>query len=103
MLTLKAQTYTTAPVATTSITTAVSDNTITTSDKQPAKEILNNQDIVKMVKAKVSNNLIISIIKTSEANFDLKIESIIFLSNQGVSSDIITEMKNAMDKKSGNK
>jgi hypothetical protein len=98
------QTSTIAPVATSSIATTVSVTTNTASPtRQPTKELLNNQDIIKMVKAKVSNNLIINIIKTSDANFDLKIESIIFLSNQGVSSDIIAEMKNAMDTKNGNK
>lgn len=67
------------------------------------KETLTNDNIKKMVKSKLSDELIINVIKTSNVNFDLNVEAMIDLSNQGVSSAVILEMKNAMDKKTGNK
>lgn len=63
------------------------------------KEIITNVSVIKMTKAKLSDDLIIDVINTSEVNFDLTVESMVNLSNNGVSSTVIKEMKNAMAKK----
>lgn len=82
---------------TTSIKTNPQPNTVNKAAEP--KEIITNASVIKMTKAKLSEDLIIDVIKTSEVNFDLKVESMVNLSNNGVSSTVIKEMKNAMEKK----
>ena len=91
-VTTQTVTQVTKPTPTTSINPQ--DNTTT-----PPKEIITNTSIIKLTKAKLSDDLIIDVIKTSEVNFDLKVESMVNLSNNGVSSAVIKEMKAAMEKK----
>lgn len=92
------QTQAPAPVtATTSVSNPVTKPVI--KETQPTKEIITNASIIKMAKAKLSDDLIIDVIKSSEVNFDLKVESMVNLSNNGVSSAVIKEMKAAMEKK----
>lgn len=93
-------TSTITSVSTNTFTPAVTVNTIIpTPTKEEVKQVLTNDNIKKMVKSKLSDELIISVIKTSEVKFDLQVDAMIDLSNQGVSSTVILEMKNAMDKK----
>ena len=79
--------------------TPQTDSTATKTATSVQKEIITNASIIKMTKAKMSEDLIIDIIKTSDVNFDLKVESMVNLSNSGVSSIVIKEMKNAMEYK----
>jgi hypothetical protein len=48
------------------------------------------------VKNELSDELIISIINHSEVDFNLNVDSMIDLSNQGVTSKVILAMKQAM-------
>lgn len=96
----------TVPSTTTSASSvSTSTNSVKTSPQSDVvkaseqKEIITNASIIKMTKAKLSEDLIINVIKTSDVNFDLKVESMVNLSNNGVSSNVIMEMKNAMEKK----
>jgi predicted nucleic acid-binding Zn-ribbon protein len=58
-------------------------------------ETLTNSIIIKMVKANLSDDLIISEINGSKVNFNVSTDSIKFLSNSNVSSRIIQAMKSA--------
>jgi hypothetical protein len=62
-------------------------------------DALTNTTIINLVKAKLSDDLIINLINSSEVNFNLSVDSMIFLSNQNVSSAVIMAMKNAMKRK----
>lgn len=57
-----------------------------------AEEILTNETVVSMVKAKFGETLIISKIKSSKNKFDVSTDAIIELKNQGVSEKIIQTM-----------
>jgi hypothetical protein len=63
---------------------------------------LTNSNIINLVKTKLSDDLIIKVISSSEVNFNLGVDSMIFLSNQNVSSAVIMAMKNAMKQNTGN-
>lgn len=56
-------------------------------------ETLTNSTIIKMVKAKLSDDIIIDEINSSKVNFNVSIDSIKFLSNKNVSSRVIQAMK----------
>jgi hypothetical protein len=58
-------------------------------------EALTNTTIIKMVKAKLSDDLIIDEINTSKVNFDLSAGSLTLLSNENVSGKVIQAMKAA--------
>ena len=60
-------------------------------------ETLTNTTIIKMVKAKLSDDLIIDEINTSKVNFDLSAGSLTLLSNENVSGKVILAMKAAND------
>lgn len=60
-----------------------------------AEEILSNETVVSMVKAKFGETLIISKIKSSKNKFDVSTDAIIELKNQGVSEKIIQTMVEA--------
>jgi hypothetical protein len=62
---------------------------------QPA-EILTNLKVIELVKNELSDELIISIINHSKVDFNLNVDSMIDLSNQGVTSKVILAMKQAM-------
>lgn len=64
---------------------------------QPAEK-LTNSTIIKMVKAKLSDDLIIGEINNSEVNFNVSPDSIKYLSAENVSSPVIGAMKAANDK-----
>lgn len=58
-------------------------------------ETLTNSTIIKMVKAKLSDDLIIDEINSSKVNFNVSADSIKFLSNENVSYQVIQAMKTA--------
>ncbi len=57
-----------------------------------AAEILTNADIVKMVKAGISNEIIITKIKTTDCNFKLTVDEILKLKDEGVPEEVLNEM-----------
>ncbi|MEI7501287.1 MAG: hypothetical protein WCK84_12680 [Bacteroidota bacterium] len=61
--------------------------------------ILTNESVIEMVKINMSDDMIISIIGSSQVNFDVTINAMINLSNKNVPSTVIKAMKNAMNKK----
>lgn len=66
---------------------------------------MTNNDVIQLVKAGMSEDLIISLIAKSETTFDTSTKSIIALSKAGVSQKIISAMINPVkaDTKSGQK
>lgn len=66
--------------------------------EQPKNDTLTNTSIVNMVQSQLSDEMIISIISKSQVNFNMSVDSMIYLSNQNVSSAVIRAMKNAMKK-----
>lgn len=60
-----------------------------------SSEALTNSTIIKMVKAKLSDDLIIDEINSSRVNFNVSIDAIKYLSDENVSSGIIQAMKTA--------
>jgi len=53
---------------------------------------MTNEDVIKLVKAGMSEELIISVIAKSEAAFDTSTDAVITLSKKGVSQKIISAM-----------
>lgn len=58
------------------------------------KEVITNNTIVKMVKAKLGEDIIISKIRDSKTNFDLSTDILIKLKEDGVSDNVINAMQN---------
>ena len=54
-----------------------------------AQETLTNQSVVEMVKAGLSERVIIAKIRTSPTNFDTRTDALIALKNNGVSEQVI--------------
>ncbi len=70
------------------------------SKENEVNETITNTNIVNLVKAELSDDLIIKIINKSDVNFSLSVDDMIMLSNQNVSSTVISAMRNAMKRKS---
>ena len=70
-------------------------------NNKPRTDTLTNLSIVNMVESNLSDDLIIKLINKSEVNFDVSIDAMILLSDQKVSSAIISSMKTAMKRKTG--
>lgn len=70
--------------------------------KEPSvkTEVLANVSVTNMVQNKLSDELIISIINRSKVNFDLSVNSMVYLAGQHVSSRVIMSMKQAMKNQS---
>src|SRR5713101_7098300 len=68
-----------------------------TSEQTAAKpgEALTNADVVKMVEAKLSDDLIVSKIRASACSFDTSTDTILKLKSQGVSDGVIQAMVSA--------
>jgi len=62
---------------------------------QDAQTVLNNDDVLQMVAANLSEELILSQIRSSGTAFELSVTEIIHLSTNGVSDTIITAMQTA--------
>jgi hypothetical protein len=69
--------------------------------EKPTTDILTNTTIIDLVKSKLSDDIIINIINRSKTNFNLDVDSLIFLSSQYVSSKVIMAMKNSLRIKAG--
>ncbi|HSO77166.1 MAG TPA: hypothetical protein VLQ76_01240, partial [Bacteroidales bacterium] len=69
----------------------------------PETEVLTNSSITDLVKSELTDPLIIAIIRRSKVDFNLGVDAIVELSGQGVSSDVILEMKQAMGRQSSQK
>jgi hypothetical protein len=70
--------------------------------KKNRTEMLTNESIINLVKADLSDDLILKIINKSDVNFDVSVDAMIILSDQKVSSALIVAMKTAMRKKAEN-
>jgi hypothetical protein len=57
-----------------------------------AQEVLNNDSIVKLVRAGLSEDTIVSIVKTQPGKYSLSAEDVISLKNAGVSEKIISAL-----------
>lgn len=66
----------------------------------PTADALTNATIISLVRDKLSDGVIISIINRSKVNFNLSVDSMVELSENNVSSDVIMAMKEAMKKQS---
>lgn len=64
------------------------------------KEVLTNNTVIKMVKAKLSEDVIVNKIKDSKSNFDLSTDGLIKLKEAGVSDNIINVMQNPQSQSS---
>lgn len=64
--------------------------------KKPKDEVLRNSNVIALAKSGMSDALIISVIRRSKVDFNLSIDSMIDLSTEGVSSEVILEMRQAM-------
>jgi hypothetical protein len=64
--------------------------------KKPEDGVLRNTNIIALAKSEMSDAIILSIIRRSKADFNLSIDSMIDLSAEGVSSEVIMEMRQAM-------
>jgi hypothetical protein len=76
--------------------------TATPVNERTTTDIITNSTVINLVKTKLSDDSIINLINNSEVNFNVGVDSMIFLSNQNVSSAVIMAMKNAMKLKTGN-
>jgi hypothetical protein len=68
------------------------------SEVKKTTSVITNSTISYLTNQKVSPDVIIHLINTSEVNFELSVESMISLSESGVSSQVIKAMKNARKK-----
>lgn len=60
-----------------------------------AGEVLTNGDVVKMVKAKLGEDIIISTVNSSASNFDTSVNGMVTLKEAGVSHAVIKAMRDA--------
>jgi hypothetical protein len=60
--------------------------------KPPAPAPMTNQDVIKLVKAKISEDLIIAKIKQSKTRFDVSVDGLVALKEAGVSDNVIAVM-----------
>jgi len=66
--------------------------------RETTRETLSNTSIINLVNAGITDELIINLINSSPVDFDVSVDGIIFLSNQKVSSKVISAMVEAMNK-----
>lgn len=69
-----------------------------TSPSPPASDALTNNDVVKMVKAKLGEDIIISTISSSACNFDTGVNGMVRLKEAGVSDPVIKAMRDVQAK-----
>lgn len=62
------------------------------SAQAPVREVLNNESIVNLVKAKFKEVTILSLIRTSPVSFDITTNKLVQLKKNGVSEKLITAM-----------
>src|SRR5947209_2828841 len=59
-----------------------------------AQDLLNNDSIVKMVKGRLQEAIIMKVIETQPGNYSLAVDDLIKLKQQGVSDKILAAMLN---------
>jgi hypothetical protein len=59
---------------------------------QAMADVLNNETVVTMTKAGLPKSLILAKIQNSNTNFDVSVDAMIALKNQGVDDDVLTAM-----------
>lgn len=59
-------------------------------------KVLTNESVVELVRNKLSDNIIIDLIRRAKVDFRLDTDAVIELSGQGVSTEVIIEMRQAM-------
>jgi hypothetical protein len=62
--------------------------------KSPAAAAMTNQDVIKLVKAKIAEDLIVAKIKQSKTRFDVSVDGLVALKEAGVSDNLIAVMMN---------
>ncbi|MGA8309378.1 MAG: hypothetical protein WB755_05075 [Terriglobales bacterium] len=65
----------------------------------PKNPLLTNAEIVKMVKAGLQDSTILSVIATSDSDFDVSVDGLLALKDAGVSSPVMDAMLAAKSKK----
>lgn len=105
--TTKAETNKNMAVPASTVTNSANNNAIentkpatdTKNKTTASSEILTNESIIKLTNAKLTDDIIIELIKSRKVDFDLSVDALVSLSEKGVSSAVIKEMKAAMDRK----
>jgi hypothetical protein len=64
---------------------------------QSTGEVLTNNDVLKMVKAKLGDGIVISTVKSSVCDFDTSVSGMVKLKQAGVSDVVIQAMRDAKD------
>lgn len=82
------------PQSSTTSTTAPKKTAAKTSSKTAGPAALTNRDIIKLVEAKIPDDIIVSKIKTSKTRFDTSVDGLIALRTAGVSDRLIALMVN---------
>ena len=69
--------------------------------KPPAPAAMTNQDVIRLVKAKIADDLIVSKINQSKTKFDTSVDGLVALKAAGVSDGVIAAMMNPGAKPAG--
>ena len=64
-------------------------------------EMLTNTDVISLVKAGLSNTIIVNKIRSSKTNFDLSVDGLIALKQAGVTDDVVGAMFESKNGKTG--
>src|SRR3984893_14852439 len=67
----------------------------TTRTAPSVPHVMNNQDVVQMVRAKISDDIVIAKIKQSKTKFDTSVQGLVTLKQAGVSDGVISVMMNS--------
>jgi|WetSurMetagenome_2_1015567.scaffolds.fasta_scaffold00299_18 hypothetical protein len=83
------------------VTPAVKDTlpvtgAVTATPESPVIKIINNQSVIEMKKTGLSDDLIIAVINRNKVDFNLDVDSVIELSDNNVSANIIKAMRQAL-------
>ncbi len=62
---------------------------------QSVPHVMNNQDVVQMVRAKISDDVVVAKIKQSKTKFDTSVQGLVTLKQAGVSDGVISVMMSA--------
>jgi hypothetical protein len=79
-------------------TTSQSNQVTATAPASQAVKTLTNQTIIDLKKNGLSDDLLITLINRNQVDFKLNVDSLIELSNNNISSEVIMAMKQAMKK-----
>jgi hypothetical protein len=62
-----------------------------------ANSAMTNRDVIRLVKAKIADDIIVAKIKQSKTKFDTSVEGLVALKEAGVSDGLISVIVNASD------